>query len=73
MRRLRAERVALGLSQAELARRSGLNATTVCQAESGRFRPYPAQLRKLARALGVPAARAVDLLLEVTGDDEPAA
>lgn len=39
-------------SQSELARRSGLAAPTVSQIESGRLRPYPIQLEKLAAALG---------------------
>ncbi len=73
MRGLRAARLAQGISQAELARRAGLNPSTVCQAESGRFLPYPAQLRKLAQGLGIPAEQAGELLLEVNGDDKPAA
>jgi hypothetical protein len=30
--------------------------------EAGRFRPYPSQLRKLARALGIPREEAAGLL-----------
>jgi transcriptional regulator with XRE-family HTH domain len=73
MHRLRAERLARGLSQAELARRARLNPSTVCQAEAGRFRLYPSQLRKLAEALGVPEEHAADLFSEVGSDDDPAA
>ena len=61
--RLTQERVRHGWSRAELARRSGLNPTTVGLIESGRFQPYPTQLAKLARALGVEESRAY-LLLE---------
>jgi transcriptional regulator with XRE-family HTH domain len=55
-------REAKGLSRAQLARRADLNAVTVGWVESGRFRPYPVQLRKLAKALGLPVAQAGDLV-----------
>ena len=42
-----------GWSRAELARRSGLNASTVSCIENGRLKPYPRQLAKLADAFGV--------------------
>ena len=58
------ERLAHGWSQAELARRSGMNATTICLIESGRFRPYEAQVEKLARALGCAPSQ----LGSLTGD-----
>ena len=51
MPELRELREARGWSKAELARRAELNPTTVGWIESGRFRPYPVQLEKLARAL----------------------
>jgi transcriptional regulator with XRE-family HTH domain len=41
-----------------------MNATTISLIESGRFDPYPKQLVKLARALGVPQAEAHLLLQE---------
>lgn len=53
-----------GWSQAELARRAGMHPSTVSLIESGRQVPYPSQLAKLAKALGVPA----DLLEEVSSD-----
>ena len=59
--RLTHERLRRGWSQAELARRSGMNATTISLIESGRFRPYPAQVGKLARALGLPPEKAGQL------------
>lgn len=54
MKRLAQLRRLAGLSQAELARRAGLNACTVSQAESGRFVPYPVQIARLASALDWP-------------------
>jgi len=56
------ERLPRGWSQAELARRSHLNQNTICLIEAGRFRPYPVQLVKLARALGIPRREAGRLL-----------
>lgn len=41
----------LGWSQSELARRAGLNQSTLNQIESGRLLPYPSQIQKLAQAL----------------------
>ena len=46
-------RKALRWSQSKLAAMSGVHATTISQIESGRLKPYPAQLAKLAAALGV--------------------
>jgi transcriptional regulator with XRE-family HTH domain len=53
MKVLKMKRLLRDWSQAELARQSGLNQNTVCQIEAGRLEPYPSQLAKLARALGV--------------------
>ena len=61
---LTTERRLRGWSKAELARRAGMNPTTVGLIESGRFHPYPAQLQKLASALGWPEAEAELLLSE---------
>ena len=61
------ERSRRGWSRAELARRAGLNASTVGLIESGRLQPYPRQLNKLANALGVRESEAHLLL-----DDTPA-
>ena len=57
------ERTRRGWSKSELARRAGMNAATVGQIESGRWRPYRSQLAKLAEALGVPPGQA-DRLVE---------
>ena len=54
---------AWGWSPVELARRAGLNATTLSLIEPGRFQPYP-RLRKLADALGVSSGEAERLLLD---------
>ena len=50
--RLRLDR---GLSQKELAKRSGVARTTIMRAEAG-HQIYPSTLRKLAEALGVTPA-----------------
>jgi transcriptional regulator with XRE-family HTH domain len=63
---LREER---GWSRAELARKAGLNPTTVGAIEHGRLQPYESQLDKLARALGVPAPSAGTLMEEVDESD----
>lgn len=46
-----ARREKLKLSKAALARRAGLNSTTISVIESGRLVGYPVQLEKIARAL----------------------
>ena len=51
LRRLRLEQF---LSQAELARRSGVHALTITRLESGRTAPSTRTVRALAEALGVP-------------------
>ena len=51
--RLRALRLAAGLTQAELAARAGLCDRTVTNYERGRGRPRPSRLAALARVLGL--------------------
>ena len=68
--KLREEREARCWSKSELARRAGLNHTTIGQIESGRLRPYPGQLRKLAFALGLPEKDAHRLLEDGGNTDE---
>ena len=68
MIRLTALRENRGWSKSELARRAHMNAGTVSLVESGRLKPYPAQIAKIARALGHPSDAADQLLLEVPHD-----
>ncbi len=66
MLRLEYERRRIGISKAELARRSDLNAATVIEACNGKRRPGDVQLAKLADGLewkGDPT----DLLAECGG------
>jgi transcriptional regulator with XRE-family HTH domain len=49
---LRAYRLAAGLSQAEVARRCRIRATSLCQYERDKHRPRPSTLARLARVLG---------------------
>jgi transcriptional regulator with XRE-family HTH domain len=65
--RLTAERVSRGWSKARLARRAHLDQATLSKIEAGRFRPYPRELVRLARALNLPSAEA-DRLLELVDD-----
>ncbi len=51
--KLASERKRRRWSQAELARRAHMNPSTVSLIEAGRLVPYPSQLRKLERALGL--------------------
>ena len=44
-------REALGITQAELSRRTGINATTISLISHGRFIPYDGQLYRLKMAL----------------------
>lgn len=64
MLRIRVLREAKGWSRAKLARRAEMAAGDEGKIESGRLRPYPSQLRRLARALGVQVDRAEVLLEE---------
>lgn len=54
---LRNLREARDWTRAELARRAGMHPATVGQIEAGRVAPYPVQVAKLARALGVDLER----------------
>jgi transcriptional regulator with XRE-family HTH domain len=53
---LRHRRLAQFLSQAELARRSGLHTLTISRLEAGRARPSTRTVRALAGALDIPPA-----------------
>ncbi|HYW88634.1 MAG TPA: helix-turn-helix transcriptional regulator [Chloroflexota bacterium] len=52
---LRELRQAKVLSQRELAQRAKVSQKTIVDIETGKIRPHPATLRKLAAALGVEA------------------
>ena len=43
----------IGMSKAELSRKSNVQASVVGWIEAGRFKPYPVQLERIAAALGV--------------------
>ena len=59
LREFRKER---GWSQSELARRSGMHATTISLIESGRLEAYDAQIVKIAQAFGISKERAAKLM-----------
>src|SRR5487761_521225 len=60
---LRRQRVAAGLTQEDLAERSGVSVRAIADIERGRTRkPYPSSVRSLVRALGLPAATGTDLV-----------
>jgi ribosome-binding protein aMBF1 (putative translation factor) len=64
MLRLTVERQVRGWNKTELARRARMQPAELSKIESGRMRPYPKQLRKLGRALGIPAAQDESLIAE---------
>jgi DNA-binding XRE family transcriptional regulator len=64
--RLRAHRIALGLSRRALAEKAGVGTGTVL--EQSKHRPQPPTLRKLARALGVDCTAFADCE-DVTGEE----
>ena len=61
---LRAERLRRRWSQAELGRRSGLNANTISQIELGRLRPYANQIQKLEAAFAAAEPKSADDVVE---------
>jgi transcriptional regulator with XRE-family HTH domain len=59
--KLKRERRGEGLTQAELAERSGVAQSTIAQIEGGaRLNPHPRTLKKLAEALGVETRELLD-------------
>jgi transcriptional regulator with XRE-family HTH domain len=68
---LQRHRLAAGLSQEELAERAGLSERGISDLERGlRQAPYPATLRRLAEALGLPEAERAALLAALGERDE---
>ena len=60
---LRRQRVAAGLTQEDLAERSGVSVRTIADLERGRTRrPYPSSVRALTRALGLPDSAGAELV-----------
>ena len=59
--KLRRERRGAGLTQVELAARSGVAQSTIAQIEGGvRPNPHPRTLKKLAEALGIETRQLLD-------------
>lgn len=56
-RRLRALRLEAGLTQADLARRTGIHRPNIARVEAGRHTPALETLARLANAIGVPTTR----------------
>ena len=58
--RIRELRLAAGLTQAELARRTGIHRPNIARVEAGRHTPSLETLARLANAIGVPTTRVLD-------------
>ena len=52
MKRVVRERQKLGWSQSELARRAGVNQTSLSRIENGKEPPFPKRAERIAAALG---------------------
>ncbi len=52
-----------GLTQTELARRSGVSQTTIVHVETGQVRPRMATLRRLAKGFGITVEELIDVPL----------
>src|SRR6202034_4761330 len=62
---LRNQRVGAGLTQEDLAERSGVSVRAIADLERGRTRrPYPSSVRALARALGLPETAGAELVAQ---------
>jgi DNA-binding XRE family transcriptional regulator len=59
-KRIRELRLAAGLTQAELARRTGIHRPNIARVEAGRHTPSLETLARLAQAIGVPTTRVLD-------------
>jgi transcriptional regulator with XRE-family HTH domain/tetratricopeptide (TPR) repeat protein len=70
---LREQRAASGLTQEDLAERSGVSVRAIADLERGRTRkPYPSSVRALVAALGMPEAAGNDLVARYRTGDGPA-
>jgi transcriptional regulator with XRE-family HTH domain len=63
-RRLRETRAVSGLSQEQLARRTGLHTTVISRFERGGREPRLKSILRLAEGLGVPPGSLLDTLVE---------
>jgi transcriptional regulator with XRE-family HTH domain len=67
---LRQQRVAAGLTQEDLAERSGVSVRAIADLERGRTKkPYPSSVKALVRALGLPEAAGTDLVARYRAGD----
>src|ERR1700728_1757759 len=70
---LRKQRVAAGLTQEDLAERSGVSVRAIADLERGRTRrPYPSSVRALVQALGLPAEAGAGLVARYRSGGEGA-
>ncbi len=53
MNKLKAARLARGLSQLDLTQKTGISPQTISQMENEKIYPYPGWRKKLSKALGV--------------------
>lgn len=65
MLRLTYERLKMGLSKAELARRSKIDQGLISKIENGRVIPYRVELERIGKVLKIPEEK----LLEVVNQD----
>lgn len=68
MIRLRHEREQRKWTQARLARRARISNSDMSRIEGGWLRPYPNQLKRLAKALDWPVESADELLVRVNSE-----
>jgi transcriptional regulator with XRE-family HTH domain/tetratricopeptide (TPR) repeat protein len=69
---LRQQRVAAGLTQEDLAERSGVSVRAIADLERGRTKkPYPSSVRAVVRALGLPEAAGTELVTRYRAGDGP--
>src|SRR6201992_4388162 len=67
---IRQQRVAAGLTQEDLAERSGVSVRAIADLERGRTRkPYPSSVRAVVRALGLPEEAGTDLVARYGAGD----
>ena len=65
MIRIVKERKVRGLTQSGLARIAEIHVSSMCAIETGRLKPWPGQVAKLAGVLNWPQERADELFEEV--------